>query len=392
MRAILSDTHGWLASGPGAMAWQMLPPAELTPAAARPAMGVCGPGNCSMNANGQTALCREHAEVRHTMKTIGLCMIVKNEAHVILRCLESVRPLLDYVLIEDTGSTDGTQDIIRDWLDRVGISGTVVDVPWRDFAFNRSDALARLREHSEVDYALMIDADDKISIDDDFDAATFKAGLTADFYDVEIRHGPMIHYRPQIYRNKLNFTYGGALHEFVIVPEGASARATAAGFHMTIIGGGARSQDQAKFQRDAALLENALRTEQDAFLISRYTFYLAQSYRDCGEKEKAVAAYLRRAELGYWDQEIFCALYKAAQIKQELGHDQEAIIALYLRASEVAPNRAEALHGLSRLYRNADRFQEGYEIAGRGLALTPPVGALFVEPWVYDYGLLDDTR
>jgi glycosyltransferase involved in cell wall biosynthesis len=52
------------------------------------------------------------------MKNIGLCMIVKNEARVILRCLESVRPLADYFLIEDTGSTDDTQDIIRNWLDQ----------------------------------------------------------------------------------------------------------------------------------------------------------------------------------------------------------------------------------------------------------------------------------
>jgi len=42
--------------------------------------------------------------------TIGLSMIVRNEAAVILRCLDSVRPLLDAVVIEDTGSTDGTQD------------------------------------------------------------------------------------------------------------------------------------------------------------------------------------------------------------------------------------------------------------------------------------------
>jgi hypothetical protein len=46
-------------------------------------------------------------------------------------------------------------------------------------------------------------------------------------------------------------------------------------------------------------LENALRTETDPFLISRYTFYLAQSYRDCGEKRQALQAYSRRSQLGY---------------------------------------------------------------------------------------------
>jgi len=61
-------------------------------------------------------------------------MIVKNESNVILRCLESARWLVDYVLIEDTGSTDGTQAIIREWLDRVAMPGEVYDETWRDLA------------------------------------------------------------------------------------------------------------------------------------------------------------------------------------------------------------------------------------------------------------------
>ena len=46
-------------------------------------------------------------------KKIGLSMIVKDEAQIVLRCLESARPLIDYAMIEDTGSRDGTQVIIK---------------------------------------------------------------------------------------------------------------------------------------------------------------------------------------------------------------------------------------------------------------------------------------
>ncbi|MDO8336144.1 MAG: glycosyltransferase, partial [Candidatus Saccharibacteria bacterium] len=49
-------------------------------------------------------------------KHIRLNMIVKNEAHVILRCLASVKPWIDSWCIVDTGSSDGTQDIIQDYL------------------------------------------------------------------------------------------------------------------------------------------------------------------------------------------------------------------------------------------------------------------------------------
>jgi glycosyltransferase involved in cell wall biosynthesis len=39
-------------------------------------------------------------------------MIAKNEAHVLRRCLDSVLPLLDYILLVDTGSEDGTQRLV----------------------------------------------------------------------------------------------------------------------------------------------------------------------------------------------------------------------------------------------------------------------------------------
>ena len=107
-------------------------------------------------------------------------MIVKNEAHVILRCLNSVKPLVDYVLIEDTGSTDGTQKLITEWLRRNNIPGAVIDEPWRDFAYNRSHAMTKLREVETVDYALIIDADDRLVTEPGFDPlAAYKADLRA---------------------------------------------------------------------------------------------------------------------------------------------------------------------------------------------------------------------
>ncbi len=323
-------------------------------------------------------------------KTIGLCMIVKNESRIILRCLESVRPLVDYVLIEDTGSTDNTQSIIREWLDRVGLPGEVYDEPWRNFAYNRSHALARLREKRDICYALIMDADDVLVPDEGFDARTFKKSLSKDVYKVRIRHDAVWYFRPLICSNRRKFLFRGVLHEFLDAAAPGWSSGDAAGFHVWYGSGGARSQDPDKYRKDAEVLEKALQSEEDPFLRSRYTFYLAKSYRDAGEKEKALVYFLKRAELGYWDDEVFVSLFYAARLQEEMGLPVGEVIETCLRASEAALHRAEALHAASRLSREKNNFAEGYEYARRGLAIPLPTDGLFLENWIYEYGLLDE--
>ena len=93
-------------------------------------------------------------------KKIGLCMIVKNESKIIERCLNSVKPLIDYVCIIDTGSTDDTVDVINNWMKSNGVDGQVVFEPWKDFAYNRSFAMEKIREKKYIEYVLLIDADE----------------------------------------------------------------------------------------------------------------------------------------------------------------------------------------------------------------------------------------
>ncbi len=322
-------------------------------------------------------------------KSIGLCMIVKNEAKVIRRCLDSVMPLIDYVCIVDTGSTDGTQAIIKQYLNEKNLIGEVFDEPWQNFAYNRTFALAKLRERQDVDYALMIDADSIITYTKHFNAETFKNGLEADVYDVNLRLGSIIYHLPLLTSNKLSFNYKGVLHEYLELGDGKSRKA-AEGFFNDHIQDSARNTNPKKYLDDALVFENALRTETDPFLISRYTFYLAQSYRDCGEKGKSLEAYQRRTTMGYWDQEIFYSLYQIAKIKEELNYQDAEVIQTYLAAYEVFPARAESLHGAVRFCRLHNKFHQAYLLGKHALTIPNQPGGLFVEQWIYNYGLLDE--
>lgn len=312
------------------------------------------------------------------MKTIGLAMIVKDEAETIIGCLDSVASLVDKAVIIDTGSTDDTQAIVRArWPDAV-----IVQMPWVDFATNRSAALARLRVEPGIDYAFMIDADDRLAFDPDFDPASFKAGLDKDLYDIRIEHDGMRDLRPHLFRNDLSFRYRGIVHEYLEAPPDVT-RDIARGLRMVTGTGGAWRRAGNVFLRDAAMLVEALKTETDTDMRRRYAFYLAQSYRDAGDREAAREAYLRRASMGGWTEEIYVSLIEA-------GHLSNDPLECWKMAIRCVPARGEAYHALARWFRVAGKWDNGRFFSYRGLERTEPERALFSQPWVYEYGMLDE--
>jgi D-alanine-D-alanine ligase-like ATP-grasp enzyme/tetratricopeptide (TPR) repeat protein len=327
-----------------------------------------------------------------TPGSIGLCMIAKNEAGIIRESLDSVRLLVDFVLVVDTGSTDGTQDVVRAWLAENKMAGEVIERPWKDFASNRTQALALLRRHHDIDYALILDADDVLVMGPDFDAETFKAGLTADVYDVEIHFGALRFPRPQLLRNAKGFGYRGVLHEFVEVPADCTARQSLGGLHVQAYSRGSRSQNRNKYEEDIALLEDALKTERDPGLRSRYLFYLAQSLQDARHYGRALIAYAERASIEFWPDEMYVATYRAACLQERLGHTAGEVEQAYLRAIALSPRRFEAYHGLCRFLRLKGRYNDALAIGRQGLKTGKADHAgLFVDSRIASYGLMEEA-
>ena len=325
--------------------------------------------------------------------SIGLCMIAKDEAAIIRESLNSVRGLVDFVLVEDTGSTDGTQQVVWDWLAENGVAGKVIETPWRDFAWNRTCALAHLRAHHDIDYALILDADDLLMLDADFDAEQFKARLTADLYELDIHYGGLRFPRAQLLRNAKPFGYRGVLHEYVDLPAGKVTKLKAQGLHIQAHSRGARSRNARKYQDDAAVLEGALLHECDPKLRSRYLFYLAQSYEDARQFPQALARYLERAALDFWSEERCVAAFRAARLKIRLDYPAEEIEAMFRDAIRIAPHRKEPYHGLARHLRRAKRYEEAFAVVRDGLDERQHQArdGLFVEKQISAYRLLEEA-
>lgn len=308
--------------------------------------------------------------------TICLNMIVKNESKVIRKCLTSVRPLIDYWVIVDTGSTDGTQDVIREFMKDV--PGELHEQEWINFAHNRNGALEQAKHKG--DYVLFIDADEILEFDEGFTLPE----LTHDYYYITTKYASIQYVRNQLIKNALNWKWVGVLHEYLTAPE-AHTNGILTGVYNVPSHDGARSQDPLKFQKDAALLEEALKEEPHNV---RYQFYLAQSYRDAQDYPRAIESYKKRIAMGGFDQEIFWSKLQIGLLQDALEEPAEDVIKSYNEAYLYRPTRAEPLYRLAEFYRRSNNFLAGYLVAREGLQIKLPNDVLFVEQWIYDYGLL----
>lgn len=145
---------------------------------------------------------------------ITLCMIVKDETHIIEQCLRSMAKYVDRYDITDTGSTDGTPELIKKTMDELGVPGEVYLSDWKGFGDHANKIGSRTEafhnaEKSGADYAWVIDADDYIE-------GTFEypENMDGDGYTLLIKRGDFSWWRNQIFKLDLGWKYVGILREY----------------------------------------------------------------------------------------------------------------------------------------------------------------------------------
>ena len=179
-------------------------------------------------------------------------MIVKNESHIIVNTLKHLLKFipLDYWVISDTGSTDNTRELIKEFFASCNIPGELVEHQWRDFGYNRTKAFEAA--YNKSDYVFVWDADDEIHGD-------FKlpAVLDSDFYKFIFGGGDGIRYsRPQLFNNRKKWCFKGVLHEYASCLEDCKAPVDVLGDYFFFSGrSGDRNRDPDKYLKDAFTLE-----------------------------------------------------------------------------------------------------------------------------------------
>lgn len=313
--------------------------------------------------------------------SLCLNMIVKNEAARIDRCLASVLPYVKAVVILDTGSTDDTKDKIRRICELHRVPCIIGNGEFKNFSQARNDAFALAQEHVQnrfvphCRFALLVDADMQLIVEDEKAFGNLNASAAS--YDMMQRGGAISYAN----RRLVNLSWGkppyvGVTHEYIDIP--AAGMIKGASFIDYADG----ANRPGKFQRDAALLEEALEKEPDN---ARYWYYLGNSYRDAGAYNKAIDAYTKRIAMGGWEEETHSAMMHRADCYRKLGQDG-VFMHKMLEAYSFRPSRCEPLYELARYHRELGNNHTATIFAKHALTIPRPNDVLFVNDFAYSHG------
>jgi glycosyltransferase involved in cell wall biosynthesis len=316
-------------------------------------------------------------------RKICLAMIVKNEAQVIERCLSSVKNIIDYWVIVDTGSTDGTQDLITKTMEAYEIPGELHEKEWVNFEVNRNQSLDLAKGKAE--YTLVIDADDFLIAPN---PSIFRT-LSDHAYKVEIKLGDKTYHRIQIFKSNLDWEYEGILHEYLKIPKIEKYQEGILD-GVTMIASSSACQGDPKYLEDAQILEKELkRKDLSANLRNRYMFYIAQSYFDGKDYKKAIEYFQKRGKAGGWPEEVYVSLWMAAKSKYLNSSSNSQILESFVKAWEYRPQRKEATYDLINFLSSVGKKRLAFLISKDSLNQPPLADSLCVDKSIYEWKFIN---
>jgi len=309
--------------------------------------------------------------------SICLNMIVRNESKIIRRLFDSVLPIIDTYCICDTGSKDNTIEIIKKYFTDKKISGKVFEHPFKNFGYNRSYSFKEAQKMGAT-YILLLDADMVLLINKDFD----KQKLTKQAYTVGQGSLGLIYYNPRLIRSDVKVTVKGPTHEYYDFSSNISKQKLETLFINDINDGGHKEN---KFTRDIRLLLEGIEEEPNN---DRYHFYLANSYHDTQQYEKASEMYKKRIALGGWYEEVWYSYFRLGLCYKYMNKMDSAIFT-WLDGYNYYPKRVEALYEIVKYYRENKKYLLAYHFYKIANSIPfPKDDILFVHTNVYEY-LLD---
>jgi len=293
--------------------------------------------------------------------------------------LNSVKDIIDDIVISDTGSTDDTIEVVTTLAKQLDKKISIDQTPFKNFGYNRSVAIQAAQRLSKSDFLLMLDADMVFVVTPKFNK---KSLLKADVFNVMQKGCTVEYYNCRITRRILpGIKYVGSTHEYFSYPDGARRdNISPDEMYINDIGDG-KCKDN-KFARDYILLKQDI--EEDP-KNSRAYYYLAETCRNSGKYKEGVEYYTKKIELGGWVEEVYMSyhgLVLCYLALNDVNNADKTALASFL----YYPKRSEALYVMCKHHRVVSNHEKSYMYYQIGSKIPfPKDDLLFVETAVYRY-------
>jgi hypothetical protein len=317
---------------------------------------------------------------------LTLSMIVKDEEQTLAPTLASVAPHIDRWVIVDTGSTDGTRELVRREL--AGVPGELHEAPFVDFATTRNVALDLAGAATE--FVIWLDADDRLeggpALRAFLEEERALSGPDREAYYVRVEMGIRFD-SARVARASAGWRFRGAVHEVLVHPDRPPpTRRVPDVLVRHHPGAGSVERSRERWERDVTLLRAAVAQDPKD---SRSAFYLAETLLWLGRHQEAEAAFVARIALSGWAEEVYESKVGLARVAAARGLPWPEIQARWLAAHAFAPHRAEPLYALAQHYDGLGLHALTFLFARRGAELPLPADNLFVDEEVYTWKLAD---
>jgi len=302
-----------------------------------------------------------------------LTQIMKNESHIAERMLNSILPIIDGVVVVDTGSTDNSIQIVKDWGVKNGIETYVFEKPFDNFCNTRNHSFEKAREvflsknDGHTYYNFWLDFDEQMIISPTFN----KQKLDKDLYMLNTNIGQMRYTRNELCRLDKAFEFYGVVHEFIISKEKNITSGIVEGLSVNVQmdGGSWQGDIAAKYKSHAHTLEKYI--DQDR-KDPRWIFYTAQSYHDSScvkDNREENEDRLRRSIRYYkerisrpdgYPEEIFYSQYRVGTIMKALEEPWNLTHTELLKAYSIDPLRGEPIKAIIDYYLQLGEWNLAY--------------------------------
>ena len=311
-------------------------------------------------------------------KTVSLCMIVKNESKYLGRCLESVKDLVDEIIVVDTGSTDNTVEIARKY------GASVYEYQWDN---NFSNARNKSLEHATKEWILLMDGDDEFNREDmdkfiqlintsDKDGHYF---ITQSYTGEKPGKDVVTNLNLRLLRNNGKYKFTGAIHEQITDCTGKTDYTNFTTEEIHIFHYGYLTdvvKEKEKRKRNISILQEELKKDPyNAF----HCFNMGNEYFALGDQEKALSYFNKVYEkidfnIGFSSKLVI----RRIMCMEELGRYEEALNAIS-EGLKAYPKFTDLEYLRGYIYYKIGRFSLAIESMNRCIEMgKPPVQIEFL--------------